>query len=132
MSAAAIDRVRSRIQAVMDEVGRVVVGKDDVVRLVISALLARGHVLIEDVPGVGKTTLAKSLARAFGCSFNRIQFTADLAHGSPEDIEEQVVEALRAGVDIISPGCAISPLCPNANIKAMSTAIARWYESGNE
>src|SRR5256714_15567573 len=51
-------------------------GKDDVVRLAIVAVLARGHLLIEGVPGVGKTTLGHALARAINCTFNRVQFTS--------------------------------------------------------
>jgi [methyl-Co(III) methanol-specific corrinoid protein]:coenzyme M methyltransferase len=54
--------------------------------------------------------------------------TTDLLTGSPEDIKTQVFDNLDAGVDIISPGCAISPLCPSANIKAMSEAILAWEE----
>jgi MoxR-like ATPase len=61
----------------------VIRGKDEVVRLVVTAFLARGHVLIEDVPGVGKTTLAEALARSVGGTFHRIQFTSDLL---PSDI----------------------------------------------
>ncbi len=64
-------------------VGRVVRGKEDVIRLAVVSLLAGGHVLIEDVPGVGKTTLAHALARALGLHFQRIQFTSDLL---PSDI----------------------------------------------
>jgi MoxR-like ATPase len=64
-------------------VERVIVGKRDVVELTLVALLCQGHVLIEDVPGVGKTTLAKTFARSLGCSFKRIQFTPDLL---PTDI----------------------------------------------
>ena len=59
-------------------VTRVIHGKPNVVRLAVAALAARGHVLIEDVPGVGKTTLARALARAVGGTFRRIQFTSDL------------------------------------------------------
>jgi MoxR-like ATPase len=66
-----------------DQVGRVVKGKGEVVRLAVVCLLAKGHVLIEDVPGVGKTTLAQSLARSLGLAFQRIQFTSDLL---PSDI----------------------------------------------
>jgi MoxR-like ATPase len=66
-----------------DAVCRVIVGKRDVVRLAVVSMLARGHLLIEDVPGVGKTTLAQALARAVGLSFQRIQFTSDLL---PSDI----------------------------------------------
>ncbi len=64
-------------------IGRVVKGKEDVIQLALTALLARGHLLIEDVPGVGKTTLAQALARSFQCSFQRIQFTSDML---PSDV----------------------------------------------
>lgn len=62
----------------IENVERVVKGKHDAVRLAVVCLLARGHLLIEDVPGVGKTTLASALARSIGASFHRIQFTSDL------------------------------------------------------
>jgi MoxR-like ATPase len=68
---------------IQEAVELVIQGKPDVVRLCVVALLAEGHVLIEDVPGVGKTMLAKTLARSLGCSFRRIQFTPDLL---PTDI----------------------------------------------
>jgi MoxR-like ATPase len=61
----------------------VIRGKDDVIQLVLVGLLARGHLLIEDVPGVGKTTLAHALARSFDCAFQRIQFTSDML---PSDV----------------------------------------------
>jgi len=64
-------------------VSSVIKGKDDAIELALIALLARGHLLIEDVPGVGKTTLAQSLARSFNCAFQRIQFTSDLL---PSDV----------------------------------------------
>lgn len=59
-------------------IATVIKGKDEAIRLALVALLARGHLLIEDVPGVGKTMLARALARCFNCSFQRIQFTSDL------------------------------------------------------
>src|SRR5579862_9303858 len=62
-------------------ISQVVKGKDDVIRMALTSLLARGHLLIEDVPGVGKTTLAHALARSFHCSFQRIQFTSDMLPG---------------------------------------------------
>ena len=65
------------IQKLRDQINRVFVGKEDVVDHVLTCLLAGGHVLLEDVPGVGKTTLAKTLAQAVRCSFGRIQFTPD-------------------------------------------------------
>ncbi|MEM9553888.1 MAG: MoxR family ATPase [Acidobacteriota bacterium] len=71
------------IQRLERRVHQVVRGKEDVVRLAVVALLAGGHILIEDVPGVGKTTLARTLARGLGLDFQRIQFTSDLL---PSDI----------------------------------------------
>ena len=70
-------------EAVREAVRRVVVGKDEVVDLALVALLAEGHLLVEDVPGVGKTLLAKALARTIDCSVRRIQFTPDLL---PSDV----------------------------------------------
>jgi MoxR-like ATPase len=64
-------------------IATVIRGKDDVIKLALVGLLARGHILIEDVPGVGKTMLARALARCFNCSFQRIQFTSDLL---PSDV----------------------------------------------
>ena len=71
------------IAALEKNVGRCIVGKADAVRLAVIGLLARGHLLIEDVPGVGKTTLAAALARSIGGRFARIQFTADML---PSDV----------------------------------------------
>ncbi len=70
-------------RAIRENVARVVVGKDAVTELLLVALLTEGHVLMEDVPGIGKTTLAKALARSLHCSFSRIQFTPDLL---PSDV----------------------------------------------
>jgi MoxR-like ATPase len=72
-----------RLGDLQRSIGRVVKGKEDVIQLALVALLARGHLLIEDVPGVGKTTLAQALARSFQCSFQRIQFTSDML---PSDV----------------------------------------------
>lgn len=69
--------------AVCANVGRVIRGKDDVVRLTVTCLVAHGHLLIEDVPGVGKTSLAKALARSVQARFGRVQFTPDLL---PSDV----------------------------------------------
>jgi MoxR-like ATPase len=77
----------SHVQTVTDQlvsnVEKVIVGKTEAVRLTVVGLLSQGHLLIEDVPGTGKTMLAKSLARSVGCSFNRIQFTPDML---PSDV----------------------------------------------
>jgi MoxR-like ATPase len=64
-------------------IARAIFGKEDVIQLALITLLARGHLLIEDVPGVGKTTLAQALAKSFHCTFQRIQFTSDLL---PSDV----------------------------------------------
>ena len=74
---------RSAAQRIVDNVERVIIGKREQVELAVITLMCGGHLLVEDVPGVGKTMLARSLARSSGCSFSRIQFTPDLL---PTDI----------------------------------------------
>jgi len=76
-------RDRELLDAAVAQLNQVVLGKDREVRLALACLLARGHLLIEDIPGVGKTTLAHALARVLGLSYQRIQFTSDLL---PADI----------------------------------------------
>ena len=71
------------IRSIQDNIALVIKGKTHVIEMAVVCLLARGHLLLEDVPGVGKTTLAHSLARSLSCSFKRIQFTSDLL---PSDI----------------------------------------------
>lgn len=71
------------LAAVRANIGKAVVGKDEVIELLLAALIASGHVLIEDVPGLGKTTLAAALARSLDCTFSRIQFTPDVL---PSDV----------------------------------------------
>ena len=75
--------IQKTVARVTENVKRVIVGKDQVIELAMVALLCEGHVLIEDVPGIGKTTLAKALARSLDCTFQRIQFTPDLL---PSDV----------------------------------------------
>jgi MoxR-like ATPase len=77
---AAVNDLADRVRA---NVARVIVGRDDVIEMALVAMLCYGHVLIEDVPGLGKTMLAKALARSVGCTFRRIQFTPDLM---PSDV----------------------------------------------
>src|SRR6516164_220495 len=73
----------TRAAAIEQSLRSIIRGNDEVVRLALVSVLARGHLLIEGVPGVGKTTLAHALARALGCSFQRVQFTSDML---PSDI----------------------------------------------
>ena len=87
-TAAPVKEIAERIAS---SVGQVILGKTNEVRLTILGMICRGHILLEDIPGVGKTMMAKSLARAVGCSFNRIQFTPDML---PSDI---------TGVSIFNP-----------------------------
>ena len=68
----------TKIEQVAQQVGAIILGKQQQIRLALACLIARGHLLIEDVPGVGKTTLAHALAASLGLNFHRIQFTSDL------------------------------------------------------
>ena len=75
--------ISSAANRITENIQKVIVGKEEVIELAMVALLCEGHVLMEDVPGIGKTTLAKTIARSLGCSFQRIQFTPDLL---PSDV----------------------------------------------
>jgi MoxR-like ATPase len=89
------------IRRLEENVGRALVGKPAAVRLAVIGLLARGHLLIEDVPGVGKTTLAAGLARSIGVSFQRIQFTSDML---PSDVLGVSVWEPKHGEFVFKPG----------------------------
>src|SRR3954465_3193792 len=78
-----VDELMALLNRLLENIGSVVLGKPEVIRLAVVALLAEGHVLIEDVPGVGKTLLARALAASIACTFKRLQFTPDLL---PSDI----------------------------------------------
>ena len=82
-SSPSLASVRSVADMVRDNVGRMIIGKGDIITLLLVALLGDGHVLIEDVPGMGKTVMAKALARSLGATFQRVQGTPDLL---PSDI----------------------------------------------
>ncbi len=88
-------------QAVQDSVGRAIIGKASTIELLLTALLVEGHVLIEDVPGTGKTTLAKALARSLDMRFARVQFTPDLL---PSDVTGLSIYNQRAGEFEFRPG----------------------------
>jgi MoxR-like ATPase len=100
-----IQQIKDAAIKVKENVERVIVGKGEVVELAIIALLCEGHILIEDVPGLGKTVLAKSLARSLGCSFRRIQCTPDLL---PSDITGTYVFNQRTSDFEFRPGPVIS------------------------
>jgi MoxR-like ATPase len=95
------DRPARLAASVRDNIRRVMVGKEDVIELLLVGLLADGHVLLEDVPGIGKTTLAKALARSLGCSFRRIQCSPDL---TPSDVIGVSVYDQRTGAFTFHPG----------------------------
>jgi MoxR-like ATPase len=78
-----LDSTQQLAQRIRQNVARVIVGKDDVIDLILITLFCEGHVLLEDVPGVGKTTMARAVARSLDCTFRRIQFTPDLL---PSDV----------------------------------------------
>src|SRR5256712_6303132 len=95
----------TRIDAVIANVERVIFGKHHEVELALVALLCRGHILVEDVPGTGKTVLAKALARSLGCSFRRIQFTPDLL---PSDVTGVSIFNQRTSTFEFRPGPVMS------------------------
>jgi len=75
--------VNDKVQEILNEVGKVIRGKDEAIELVMTAMLAKGHILVEDVPGVGKTTLAVAFSRAMELTERRLQFTPDVL---PSDV----------------------------------------------
>ncbi len=129
LEAPAIAFAAAPIRRLEEQIGRVVRGKPEVIRLAVIALLAEGHVLVEDVPGVGKTTLAQALARSLGLAFQRIQFTSDLL---PSDIigvsvykqDAQVFEFIPgpifAGVVLADEINRATPKTQSALLEAMS------------
>lgn len=93
--------MEKRFQAIADQVSTVIMGKADQIRLALVCLFARGHLLIEDRPGIGKTTLAQGLTRCLGLSFHRIQFTNDLL---PGDVLGVSVYKQASGTFVFHPG----------------------------
>jgi MoxR-like ATPase len=102
-----LDAQRSAVERAQKALGRIILGKDEQISLALSCLLARGHLLIEDLPGLGKTMLAQSLARTLGLSFRRIQFTSDLL---PADIIGVSVFRQNSGEFEFQPGPVFSQL----------------------
>ena len=107
---ATFDRIVSNIE-------RTIQGKQEVIRLSLVALVAEGHLLLEDVPGVGKTMLAKSIARSLGCTWSRIQFTPDLL---PTDVTGVNVWDTRSGEFQFKPGAVFANVCLGDEINRAS------------
>ncbi|HZC08280.1 MAG TPA: MoxR family ATPase [Ktedonobacterales bacterium] len=105
LPALSIQELSHTARGIIENVERVIVGKQESVRLTLIAVLCGGHVLIEDVPGVGKTTLMKSIARSIGCGFKRIQFTPDLL---PSDVTGVSIFNQRTGEFEFRPGPIMS------------------------
>jgi len=101
------NQVRSLVYALQQNIRKVIVGKDDAIELALIALLCKGHVLIEDVPGVGKTTLVAALARSLSCSFKRIQFTPDVM---PSDVTGFTMPSMHTGEMEFKPGAVMSQI----------------------
>jgi MoxR-like ATPase len=99
---------KSAFESIVGNVEETIQGKEEIVRLALVALLAEGHVLLEDVPGVGKTMLAKSLAKSLGCSWSRIQFTPDLL---PSDVTGVNVWNQQAGDFRFKAGAVFANIC---------------------
>src|SRR5512135_3115449 len=104
----------SLCRKIAENISRVIVGKQECVELLLVALLADGHVLIEDIPGLGKTLLAKSLARSIGGSFRRVQFTPDLL---PADITGFNVYHQQTGQLIFQSGPVMANILLEDEIK---------------
>ena len=108
---------KTTFDRIVANVENVIQGKGDVVRLSLVALVSEGHILLEDVPGVGKTMLAKSLARSLGCTWSRIQFTPDLL---PTDVTGVSVWDRTSGRFIFKPGAVFANICLGDEINRAS------------
>jgi MoxR-like ATPase len=108
---------RDAFERIAVNIERTIQGKGDVIRLAVVALLAEGHILIEDVPGVGKTMLAKSLARSIDCTWKRIQFTPDLL---PTDVTGVNLWDQRTGEFQFKPGAVFANICLGDEINRAS------------
>jgi MoxR-like ATPase len=93
--------MKKQFETIVARIGKIVLGKDDQIRLALTCLFAGGHLLIEDLPGIGKTTLAKVLSRCLGLNFRRIQFTSDML---PGDILGTSIFEQKTGSFVFHPG----------------------------
>ncbi|MDH5622597.1 MAG: AAA family ATPase, partial [Gammaproteobacteria bacterium] len=104
---ASVDAQRDAVLRAQQTLGKIILGKDEQISLALACLLARGHLLIEDLPGLGKTILAQSLAKTLGLTFRRIQFTSDML---PADIVGVSVFRQDSGRFEFQPGPVFSQL----------------------
>ena len=111
------DEFRSTFEQIVSNIERIIQGKGDIVRRCLVALVSEGHVLLEDVPGVGKTMLAKSLARSLGCTWSRIQFTPDLL---PSDVTGVNVWDRSTGRFAFKAGAVFANICLGDEINRAS------------
>ena len=98
------NQVVGQAQRIISNIRRVVVGKDQVLLWVLAAILAKGHILLEDIPGVGKTTMALAFSRTLGLSYNRVQFTPDVL---PSDVTGYSVLNQATGRMTYQPGAVL-------------------------
>lgn len=101
------DNMQDQLEGAIQQIGTVILGKEQAIRLAMACLLARGHLLIEDLPGMGKTTLAHAFARTLGLQYQRIQFTSDLL---PADILGAAIFERQSGTFVFHPGPIFSQL----------------------
>ena len=99
--------VRNLVFSLQENIRKAIVGKDDAIELMLIALLCKGHVLIEDVPGVGKTTLASALSKSLSCTFKRIQFTPDV---TPSDVTGYTMLNVKTGAMEFREGAVMSQI----------------------
>ncbi len=99
--------IQKLVAALKSSIGKVIIGKEKTVELMLTALICQGHILIEDVPGVGKTTMVSALARSLDCSFNRIQFTPDI---TPSDVTGFNMVNMRTGEMEFHKGAVMSQI----------------------
>ena len=118
-----VERGQAAINAMTQSVDTVIQGKHEVVELVVLALLARGHVLLEDLPGTGKTTLVSTLAKSIDCDFSRIQFTPDIM---PSDVSGFSIFNQRTQDFEFRPGAGTYPL-PEAQLDRFLIKLSMGY-----
>ena len=119
------DAGRQALERARAALGKIILDKDEQIALALACLLARGHLLIEDLPGLGKTTLAQSLARVLGLSYRRIQFTSDLL---PADIVGVSIFRRESGEFEFQPGPILSDEVNRATPKAQSALLEAMEE----